>query len=247
MRPFFLLSLFCLPVALFAQPYTTKYIPIDERSPYDPKANFHTWNLKGKILPFPIGNGGGISGMLGIEYGFAQNQSIGVDGYILLQEDSHDNISDTAGVEHSTAQTYHSSERALFLNYRYYFNFARLRRHGFIPYALVFYRYCKLGQHFDPHYPLTSFLNNYETQNSVGLMIGSSYQFRATPRLGLDVNLGIFEKQKDITTNYLQNRLISTAHTHPFGPGFRISVNLVYWFYFKAFTPPRNSTSRPAQ
>ena len=247
MRPTLLIPLFCFPLSLFAQPYTPKYLPIGDRSPYDPNWSYHTWSLKGKVLPFLFGNGGGVSGMLGVEYGFAKNQSIGVDGFYEYQENSNDNVQDTAGVTHDFGDYYHSNERAIFLNYRYYFNCAQLRKDGIIPYILVFGRYGKLDQHYDPLYPLSSFKDNYETHRSVGLMLGSAFQFNRPRRLGLDINLGIFEKKKDISAVYLKNGVTSTVDSHPLGPGFRLSVNLVYWFYFRVFTPPTNSTSRPAQ
>jgi hypothetical protein len=52
---------------------------------------------------------------------------------------------------------------------------------------------------------------------------------------------------KDPSSVYFKHGTTSTVDRHPFGPGFRLWVNFVYWFYFKVFTPPTNATSRPAQ
>jgi hypothetical protein len=85
------------------------------QTPYDPKADYRTWSVKGKALPYILGNGGGISAMLGVEYGFAKNQSIGVDVFADWSESSDDNVADTAGVQHAFGNFYNGFEKALFL------------------------------------------------------------------------------------------------------------------------------------
>lgn len=216
-----LLLLCSLPLVLSAQ-FTT---------PYDPRGNGRNWSIKGKALPFVLGDKGGISALLGAEYGFAKNQSIGIDGFIELTSKSDNNSTDTAGVMHDVARYYHGRERALFLNYRYYFSYRKLRRdHGVVPYVLAFLRYGKIDQHYDPLYPLTSWLNNYETHYSAGLMAGSMFQLSHSGRLAVDVDTGIFLKQRDITTTYLHNHTPITNTSKPLGPGFRFAANLVYWF-----------------
>jgi len=117
MLPKLLLVVCCFPLLLSAQFAT----------PYDPQGNFRNWSIKGKALPFVLGDESGISALLGVEYGFARNQSIGVDGFIESISKSDDNEVDTAGVSHDVATYYRSREKALFLNYRYYFNFRKLR------------------------------------------------------------------------------------------------------------------------
>lgn len=224
MLPFLLLLVFCLPLALSAQFVT----------PYDPTGTARFWAIKGKVLPFVLGDESGVSALLGLEYGFAKNQSIGIDAFAEFTTRTDDNAPDTAGVTHAIARYYHGRERALFLNYRYYFNYKGLRTdRGIIPYALVFLRYGKIDQHYDPLYPLTSFLNNNETHYSAGLMAGSIFQLSHTGRLGVDVNTGVFIKQKDISTVYLLNHDRSNFKSKPIGPGFRLSANLVYWFYIR--------------
>jgi len=42
-------------------------------TPYDPHANYHTWSLKGKVLPFELGDFGGLSALFGVEYGIGIN------------------------------------------------------------------------------------------------------------------------------------------------------------------------------
>lgn len=228
MLPIYLLLLFCFPLAVTAQ-FTT---------PYNGRGYGRNWSIKGKALPFVLGDEGGISALLGAEYGFARNQSIGIDGFIELTDKSDNNSTDTAGIMHDIARYYHSTERALFLNYRYYFSYRNLRqRHGTAPYVLIFLRYGRIGQHYDPLYPLTSFLNNDETHYSAGLMAGGLFQLSHTGRLAIDVNTGIFLKQKDISTTYLYNHTSTTDTSRPLSPGFRFAANLVYWFYVRKPKP----------
>jgi hypothetical protein len=203
-------------------------------TPYNPKGNFRTWSLKGKVLPFILGNGGGISGLFGIEYGITKNQSIGVDGFLEYQENSNDMAQDTSGVTHQIGDYWNSVERAVFLNYRYYFSFQRLReRKGIAPYTVVFLRYGKLDQYYDPLYPLTSYYQNHEWDYSAGILLGATFGFKRNKRLGLDVNTGVFEKEKVKDTEYLVHGVESEVHSRPTGLGFRLSVNLSLWLIHK--------------
>ena len=72
-------------------------------------------------------NRDGVSGLFGVEYGITKNQSIGVDGFLEYRENSNDMAQDTAGVTHQIGDYWNSVKRAVFLNYRYYFSFQRLR------------------------------------------------------------------------------------------------------------------------
>src|SRR5580704_8806540 len=112
----------CMSLTLTAQ----QQVPVADstsqdlfKTPYDPKAGFRTWSTKGKVLPYPIfGNGAGISVLLGLEYGFTKNQSIGVDVFSDWSENSNDHATDTAGVQHAYGDNYTGGEQAIFLNYR---------------------------------------------------------------------------------------------------------------------------------
>jgi len=64
----------CFPVVLSAQFVT----------PYDPVAHLRNWSIKGKLLPFILGDESGISALLGGEYGSCKNQSIGIDGFFAI-------------------------------------------------------------------------------------------------------------------------------------------------------------------
>src|SRR5262249_27983962 len=126
-----------------------------------------------------------------------------------------------------------SWEKAVLLNYRYYFSFRRWReKHGISFYTLAFVRYGTIDAHWDPRYkisPEEEYIDQ-ETHRSVGLMLGVNWGFPLWPRLGLDVNMGVFEKRKDMLTvddNYNDPRVESFWT----GLGFRMSVNATYAFY----------------
>jgi hypothetical protein len=85
MKPFILLFSFCCAsFSMSAQSSRSASAGTtsadNDPTPYDPRANYRTWSIKGKVLPYPsLGNAGGVTVLLGLEYGFAKNQSIGVD------------------------------------------------------------------------------------------------------------------------------------------------------------------------
>jgi hypothetical protein len=230
-----------MPYALVAQDRLMDHDPDPGPSaaetfptPYNPGGDYHTCSIKGKVLPFILGNGGGFSTMLGLEYGFAKNQSIGVDAFFEYTGSSDDNVADTAGVVHDFGAYYTGLEKALFLNYRYYFNFQRLReKQGIAPYIVAFLRYGKIDQHYDPLYPLSRWQSNKETQYSTGILIGGTAVVGGKGRLGLDVNFGLFEKEKVISAVYLKNGVETMVNGRPIGIGFRLSVNLSYWFFWR--------------
>lgn len=219
---------FLLPLAAAAQRSMT--VTELTETPYDPKAGYRTWSVKGKILPWTLGNGGGVSGLLGIEYGFTKNQSIGIDVYSELEENSDDNVNDTSGVQHAIGDYWHSFERAIFFNYRYYFSFQRLREHkGIAPYLLAFVRYGKIDAAYDPLYPLNYYWKQDQRHYSAGLLLGTTFPF-FTHRWCLDINTGIFDKQKVIYTQFLTHGVVSSTNWRPRDLGYRLSVNLVYWW-----------------
>jgi len=198
-------------------------------TPYDPAANYRTWSIKGKALPWLFGNAGGISFFLGFEYGFAKNQSIGIDGFAYFEEASNDMAKDTAGVTHEVGDYWNSTEKAILLDYRYYFNFQRLRRRaGIAPYILAYVRDGWIDRSYDPLYPLTSYWQDHERHYSAGLQFGAS--IRADRHWNFDINFGLFEKEKVIHTEFLTHGVVTSTNWRPVEMGFRLSVNLFWWW-----------------
>jgi len=221
------LLLVVLPVSAWAQKAGSPKDTIME-TPFDPRAAYQTCNLKGKILPWTLGNAGGVSGFLGVEVGFLKHQSIGVDGFLYLQESSSDQVYDTTGTKHNTGNYWNSTEKAVLFDYRYYFNFPRLRaKSGLVFYMLAYVRLGNIKRHYDPLFK-EPYVDQRETHRSAGLSLGTT--IRAERHWGIDVNAGLFEKEKTITTSYADGRLVTQK---PVGLGFRLSANVSYWFKWR--------------
>jgi len=195
-------------------------------SPYNPRAAYQTWSLKGKILPWEIGNGGGIASFLGVEYGFLKHNSIGVDGFLHLMESSDDDVRDTAGLKHDVGNYWTGVERAILFDYRYYFDNIERRYSGVAFYLLTYVRLGAISRHYDPLYR-ADYLDHWETHHSAGLSFGATIPIDKRYRWGIDINAGVFEKEKRIVETYLDKAAMTKRSV---GPGFRLSVNFSYWF-----------------
>jgi hypothetical protein len=199
-----------------------------KETPYNPAAGYRNWSIKAKILPWFLGDALGISGFAGFEYGITKNQSIGIDGFVYYEESSLDSVPDTTGLVHSVGDYWHSIERAILLDYRYYFNFQRLRRHtGITPYILAYLRYGRIDRYYDPLYPLSDYWKDHEQHYSAGLQLGATF---ASWDIPIDVNIGLFEKEKVIYTQFLTHGVETSTNWRPVEMGFRLSVNLVCWW-----------------
>jgi len=207
-------------------------LPIDSASaetPYDLRSNYRTWSIKAKILPWLFGNADGVSFFLGFEYGITKNQSIGIDGFAYFEGASNDMVLDTAGNTHQFGDNWNSTEKAIFLDYRYYFDSQRLRRrYGIAPYLLAYVRDGKIDRSYDPLYPLSAYWQDHERHYSAGLQLGTS--LKGSRFWNLDVNCGLFVKEKVVSMEYLNRGVVSTIDSRPLELGFRLSVNLFWWW-----------------
>jgi hypothetical protein len=198
-------------------------------TPYNPAADTRTFSIKGKALPWLLGNGGGISFYLGLEYAIAKNQSIGIDAYTEFEQNSDDMVQDTSGTTHQIGDYWNSTEKAIFLEYRYYFNFQRLRkRYGIAPYLLAYVRDGKIDRAYDPLYPLMYYWQDHERHYSAGLQVGAIIAEHMPWHV--DVNIGLFEKEKEIHTEFLTHGVVTSTNWRPVEMGFRLSANYVWWW-----------------
>ncbi len=185
----------------------------------------NTWVLKGKLLPWialviPME---GINYTIGLEYGFKDRNSVGMDCIYNDNNTHHDypiNNGDSVG------PPAYSVSRSIIFSYRRYFEPGKtflyrpvswLLKDDFQPYYSIFARYGKQDYHFAKGF-YTNILSYDEWQYSVGLLYGVLYSF-------VDVNFGFFYKQTYISENDLDNG-ISVLHNH-MKPifGFRLGLN----------------------
>ncbi len=235
MKPcLFILCLFTVN-CLSAQTDTTKEEII--RTPYNPAASYQAFGIKAHVIPLPIGNQGTLANLLGFDWGFHRNQSIGIDAVFNYTEGSHDDVYDTSGVHHDVGAYYHTTELALLLNYRFYLKFPRLRvRKGIVPYLGSFLRYGHMAGYQDPAYTVYSddFNTRMETDYSAGILLGFLSRFEGAKHAGIDFNIGVFEKEKHIVSAYKGNN-VTNATTN--NMGIKMDLNVYWWFF-------RNNTNR---
>jgi hypothetical protein len=187
--------------------------------------------VKGTLLPYFIGNDAGIATSVGFEYIFLKHHSIGIDGFLHLALGSHDNIYDTAGVFHDVGSSHHSTEKAIFINYRYYFNYKKLREQkGVTVYFSPYFRYGNIERHDDPLFKV-NYVFQKERSYAEGILLGVVGEIDETKRCKFDFNIGPFKKQKDITTEYLEDKIEKTRFEKKETIGCRIGVFFTYLIY----------------
>jgi hypothetical protein len=187
--------------------------------------------VKGTLLPYFIGNDAGIGMSVGFEYIFLKHHSIGIDGFLHLAQGSHDNIYDTAGVFYDVGSSHHSTEKAIFINYRYYFNYKKLKEEkGVTVYISPYFRYGYLERHDDPLFDV-EYVFQKERSYAKGILLGLVGKIDECKRCKFDVNLGPFKKQKEITTVYLEDKIEKTRFEKKETVGLRLGVFFSYLIY----------------
>jgi hypothetical protein len=187
--------------------------------------------VKATVLPYFIGNDAGIATSVGFEYIFFKHHSIGIDGFLHVAYGSSDNILDTADVRHDVGSRHHSTEKAIFFNYRYYFNYKKLREQkGVTVYISPYFRYGYIERHNDPLFKV-NYVFQKERSWSEGILLGMVGKIDECKRCKFDVNIGPFKKQKDITTVYLEDQIEKTRFEKKETVGLRIGVFFTYLIY----------------
>jgi hypothetical protein len=199
-------------------------------TPFDPQGDRETWGIKGKAIPFPVGNGYVLTTLLGVEYGFWKRHSIGMDGSWAYIADQRDGVTDTAGVYHDIGNESRSIERAIYLNYRYYVGLPNWRlQKGLALYISALVRYGRVSRRGDAAFP-GRFITQEETDRSAGVVVGCYRAFSHIGRLGLDINLGAMYREQMIETVYPDHGGTKVTSEAPNGLVPRMGLNLYYWF-----------------
>jgi hypothetical protein len=231
MRIIIVVFSFFIATVTFAQLSSRTKDSLDNRfinTPYNLKSDYKTWTIKATCLPVFIGNSGLISNVLGMEYGFMKNQSISIDLNYIYSEDSHDMVADTAGVSHNTGNYSYSNEEAVFAYYRYYFSWQKIRESkGLSFYSSCYFRYGYVERKEDPAFS-GNYISQKESNYAEGILFGAIKQCNYK-RLGLDFNVGVFDKQKDIATIYSAD----TRHQGSSNIGVKIGFTLDYLIFVK--------------
>lgn len=185
---------------------------------------------KATLLPYTIGNDGGFATSLGFEAIFLKHHAIGIDGFLHLAEGSHDNVTDTAGVTHEVGNYHHSTEKAFFIHYRYYFNYKNLSAGGTTIYVSPYYRYGYIERFNDPRY-YVAYDYQKERSHAEGFLLGMIWNIKGFKRGYLDFNAGPFIKQKEITMAYREDNVMRSRFEKKQTVGCRIGIFFAYRLY----------------
>jgi hypothetical protein len=201
------------------------------KTPYNPKGDYKNWGVKAIILPLLVGNGSGLINQLGVEYGITKNQTLGIDAAYIFFNDHREKATDTGGVVRKSSDKSTTKQKALFFNYRYYFYVERWRfKRNRAPYISLYYRLANTTDKTDPSFK-HDYLVKDEKSNAIGIVAGAVDRFRSEKRLGIDYNIGLFYKQKNIDITYRENNLTKTKQETDSNFGLRIGLYIHYWFF----------------
>jgi hypothetical protein len=193
-------------------------------TPFDRYVPWNTCAVRGKVLPWLLGNDGGYNALLGFEFGFLRNQSLGVDGSYTISGGSHDDVTDTAGVHHDVGAHHAIRDKSLYLNYRYYFK-ARSEKDFY--FAGAFLRYGRKDYYQDQLYQ-ADFISKYEYHRSACFFLGWDHVL--SPHLDLDLYLGAIYIQRDVYAVVKENNVVVDKVEHPQEVNAKFSINLSFWF-----------------
>jgi hypothetical protein len=203
------------------------------RTSYNPKGNYQTWAIKGKLFPFiiAIGNGNLYHGLFGIEYGFLKNQSLGIDAYFLTMMNQDDDY---------TKGMMHQRNTAMFANYRYYLPLMKFRE----KYRIVFYtgffgriatdRYSAFGTEVGiSDFNSTtrdSLVKSITRHKSVGFLLGTI--FKISEKTNIDLNFGFYKKFSNINDMAYTNYIVGSRNSASSFATYNIRMGLNFYWYF---------------
>lgn len=198
-------------------------------TPFNPKVNKNAFVIKGKALPYLMGNGLGINNSLGVEVGFFKNNSIALEGFYNYYYDMEDNVKDRQGAEHEKGNLSDLNERALQISYRHYYNFQQSIHNGIMFYNGLFYRVETDVRSTDPNYK-NDYINQKTGIKAGGLVMGMIVSFPRSSHLYMDYNFTIGKQFKNISSYNTVDNLDVYEHYNYNAFYFNVGVSLNYWF-----------------
>ncbi len=199
-------------------------------TPFNSKVNKNAFVIKGKVLPYLMGNGLGINNSLGFEIGFLKTNSIGLEGFYNYYYDQEDKVTDRQGVFHETGNLTDLQEKALQMSYRHYYNFQRWRSNkGIAFYNGLFYRLETDIRNTDPNYK-NEYINQKTGIRAGGLLMGMIMTFPKSSHLYMDYNFTIGKQFKNISSYNIENNQDVYEQYSYNSFYFNIGVSLNYWF-----------------
>jgi hypothetical protein len=209
----------------------TKDSSIIAITPFNPKGNYQTACIKVRFLPYLLGNGCGLSGLIGVEYGFGRRHSLGLDFVFLSATDSQD----TPGNPNNPAPTSNGIDRSFVLSYRYYLNFNKLRTKKRCPifYTGLMARYGWENAIVDLGYNSENLIADHSTHTSEGFLLGMLFKPKDAgndSKVVIDFNLGPLFKQTDVTNIYNINQHDMAVQGHMSSCNLHLGLSVNFWF-----------------
>jgi hypothetical protein len=207
--------------SLLKHPFTTPFIP---------NGKYQSVDVKWGLIPLLLGNGVSVIGWGGVEYGFARNQSIGLDFFFNIGNDNRDQYDDTNN-PNLPALNYQGLDRSLSLSYRYYLNFRKLReKSGISFYTGAFVRFGGENYLMERGYSSDSLVMQKSHYYSAGALFGFMGLFNKKDNIGYDVNVGVCYHTKEVTSEYeIQGQYYS--NTNHFETTNIVPEVSIYWWF----------------
>ena len=180
-----------------------------------------------------LGNNKGINYSLGFEYGFKTRNSLSLD---LVYNDFQtlDDVYDPAKKQFVQGFPKYMVDRGAFVSYRYYFKKNSWRdKKGVTPYVSAFLRFGN-HQYFNYKGVITNTISEMQWHYSGGIVCGAVKTFQVwNNRLGLDFNIGFYEKEKVFDNVYTDGSSLYVDKRNSWYTNVRAGINFHYWFYRK--------------
>ena len=194
-----------------------------EVTPFNNRYNFQTYGIKGRVLPYILGNGKGVSSLLGFEWGFAKNNSIGLD---FLYNGFHDLDDHKPGL---SEEIFHR-ETAAHITFNHYWSLHNLRENrGIVFYSGITMRKGITNKKEERGGTVKdSIINTYKDYLSYGGQIGFIYTPGGRP-FAINFNIPIIYNNKTIRYTDSKNPAYNNSQKHS-TIDFRLEFNLYWWF-----------------
>lgn len=204
------------------------------QTPFNPKANYQTWGIRARVLPWLLGNADGLNVLLGGEIGFLKHHSIAIDGYYYGDQDHHDNYNGPNDPQNKASDHYNGSNRALFFAYNYHYSLQNLREQmGLEAYTGLCGRLGQISKAWDRGISKDSVLRSDGRYYSAGPQAGIILTFNEERHFAINFNIAALYTIKDLSQQSTHSLVLSDNTYHFNTYDLRIGLNLYWWFMYK--------------
>jgi hypothetical protein len=203
-------------------------------TPFAPKSKYETIGIKARVLPWLLGNSGGFNFLLGVEFGFCKNHSIGVDAMHYGTQDHHDHYYGQNDPRNRESDHYNGRDDALYFFYNYYYNLKNIREGlGVALYTGLNYRIGNASYTWDRGIAKDSILKSSRNYYSYGPQLGLIIKWGERKNFALNINIAGLYSTKSISEQSTNNLTLANNNYHLNSYDLKVGVNLYWWFIRK--------------